>query len=52
MYIEVQIVLKTDDTNLCKELEHLVSDVLDSKQTTVKTERRFFGNKLYSNHGN
>ena len=26
--------------NLCKELERLVSDVLDSKQTTVKTERR------------
>ena len=31
---------QTDDTNLCKELESLVSDVLDSKQTTVKTERR------------
>ena len=36
---------QTDDTSLCKELERLVSDVLDSKQTTVKTERRLLRQK-------
>ena len=33
--------------NLCKELERLVSDVLDSKQTTVKTERRLLRQAVF-----
>jgi len=38
---------QTDDMNLCKEFECLVSDVLDSKQTTVKTERRLLRQAVF-----